>query len=258
MVPSKISKETSKKINVLELDKLTLFFNELDAQNDQLCGGKGSSLALLTHLANNKVGTNVAFIVPQGFTLTTNAFVHQLKQNASLKEAILHIENIAYNRTNGNLEDACKNVSRFFIETPIEEEILDNIIKAYTILANNTDNSLQVAVRSSAIGEDSAESSSAGQNATFLGVQGRNAVLLAVQKCWASLFTVQSVTYRIQNIQPINTKMAVVIQKMIASDCAGVLFSQYFQDPSKLLVTANWGLGEVSADLRIKCTVCKK
>lgn len=245
---NEITKETSKKTNVWKLETHTLFFNEPNAQSEQLCGGKGSSLAFLTQLANNEVGKNVAFIVPQGFTLTTEAFDHQIKHNPRLKEAITNIENIAYHRSNGNLDDACKELSNLFIETSIEEKILDKMKKTFTMLTNNTGSSLKVAVRSSAIGEDSVESSSAGQNETFLGVQGIDEVLAAVQKCWASLFTAQSVTYRIQNLQPINTKMAVVIQKMIAPDCAGVLFTQHpvTRDPSKLLVTANYGLGEVS------------
>lgn len=248
ILPNEAKKEAPKKTNVWKLETLTLFFNEPDAQSEQLCGGKGSSLAFLTQLANNEVGKNVAFIVPQGFTVTTDAFDHQMKHNPCLKEAITNIENIAYRRCDGNLDDACKELSKIFIETSIEEKILDKIKTAFTMLTNNTGASLKVAVRSSAIGEDGTESSSAGQNETFLGVQGFDELLVAVQKCWASLFSAQSVSYRIQNLQPIGTKMAVVIQKMIAPDCAGVLFTQHpvTRDPSKLLVTANYGLGEVS------------
>lgn len=254
VLPIRMKKEAPKKTNIWKLETLTLFFNEPDAQSEQLCGGKGSSLAFLTQLANNEVGKNVAFIVPQGFTVTTEAFDHQMKQNPHLKQAITKIENIAYRRSDGNLEDACKEISKMFIDTSVEEKILDKIRTAFTMLTNNTGSSLKVAVRSSAIGEDGTESSSAGQNETFLGVRGIDEVLTAVQKCWASLFTTQSVTYRIQNIQPINTKMAVVIQKMIAPDCAGVLFTQHpvTRDPSKLLVTANYGLGEVSIVLVIE------
>lgn len=250
MVLNEINEKTPEKTNVSKSEKFTLFFHDLDAQKEQLCGGKGSSLAFLTHLKNNESEQNVAFIVPQGFTLTTNAFDHQLVQNPGLKEAISNIENIAYNRIKGSLEEACEKASKLFIETPIDAKILERITKAFAMLTNNSGASIKVAVRSSAIGEDGAESSSAGQNETFLGVQDIDAVLMAVQKCWASLFTTQSVTYRIQNIQPINTKMAVVIQEMVAPDCAGVLFTQHAvtRDPSKLLITANWGLGEVSIE----------
>lgn len=40
--------------------------------------------------------------------------------------------------------------------------------------------------------------------------------------------------------------MAVVVQVMVPSDCAGVLFTRHpaSGDPSKILITANYGLGE--------------
>lgn len=238
--------------NVWKSETLTLFFNEPDAQCEQLCGGKGSSLAYLTQFANNHSTQKNEFIVPQGFILTTDAFDIQLKCNKSIRDAISMIESVAYNKTDGKLELVCEQLKTLFTETPIEIEIVNEIRRAYSILKNNTGSSLKVAVRSSAIGEDSAESSSAGQNETFLGIQNIDQVLIAIRKCWASLFTVQSVTYRIQNIQPINTKMSVVIQTMVAPDCAGVLFTQHpvSNDPSKLLITANYGLGEVSDLMR--------
>lgn len=40
--------------------------------------------------------------------------------------------------------------------------------------------------------------------------------------------------------------MGVVIQKMVPAECAGVLFSRFPTngDPSKIMITANYGLGE--------------
>jgi len=105
---------------------------------------------------------------------------------------------------------------------------------------------LRFAVRSSAIGEDSDDASSAGQNETFLGLRNLTEILDSIKLCWASLFTYQSVEYRRQHIQPVNTEMAVVVQIMVPADCAGVLFTRHpaSGDPSKILITANYGLGE--------------
>jgi len=61
----------------------------------------------------------------------------------------------------------------------------------------------RLAVRSSAIGEDSEELSSAGQNATVLGCRGFDAVLRGLSECWASLPTYQSVQYRHQHGEPL-------------------------------------------------------
>ena len=103
------------------------------------------------------------------------------------------------------------------------------------------------AVRSSAIGEDSDELSSAGQNETILGCKGLPSIVKAIQRCWGSLFAALSVEYRRQNGQQIFVPMGVVIQEMVAADSAGVIFSRdpLSGDPSKIIITANYGLGEV-------------
>jgi len=94
--------------------------------------------------------------------------------------------------------------------------------------------------------EDAEELSAAGQNQTFLGLRTNEEIFEAIIKCWASLFSFQSVFYRKQNIQPVKSSMAVVIQKMVDADVAGVLFSRHFLsgDPSLIIITANFGLGE--------------
>lgn len=105
----------------------------------------------------------------------------------------------------------------------------------------------RLAVRSSAIGEDSEDTSSAGQNETILGVTSLDDVLRSIAKCWSSLYTYQSVEYRRQHVQEIIVQMSIVIQVMIPSECAGVMFTKHPTngDPSKIVITANYGLGEV-------------
>ena len=53
-----------------------------------------------------------------------------------------------------------------------------------------------VAVRSSALGEDSEEASHAGQQESFLWVRGLEHVCDAVRDCWVSLYTPQAISYR--------------------------------------------------------------
>ena len=103
-----------------------------------------------------------------------------------------------------------------------------------------------VAVRSSALDEDGTEASFAGQQATFLGVSGEDAVVEAVHKCLASLHTERAQAYRRkQNVGGVPS-MAVVVQRLIDADTAGVLFTVDPTDPreSRMGVEASWGLGE--------------
>lgn len=103
-----------------------------------------------------------------------------------------------------------------------------------------------VAVRSSATAEDLPDASFAGQQDTFLGVVGAEAVLDAVRRCWGSLWTTRAVDYRQHNaFDHHNVALAVVIQRLVDADTAGVLFTR---DPitgsEETLIDASWGLGE--------------
>jgi phosphohistidine swiveling domain-containing protein len=104
-----------------------------------------------------------------------------------------------------------------------------------------------VAVRSSATAEDGTVTSSAGQQETILGVSGDAAVCDAVQQCWASLHSERAVAYRRrQGVSDDGVAMAVVVQRLVAAEVAGVLFTRDPMDPDggRMLVEASWGLGE--------------
>jgi len=83
-----------------------------------------------------------------------------------------------------------------------------------------------VAVRSSAIGEDSADSSYAGLYHTSLQVTGFEAVVEALKTCWASYNNAAASDYRASHggDRP-DGAMAVVIQQMVEAEWAGVCFT---------------------------------
>ena len=111
-----------------------------------------------------------------------------------------------------------------------------------------------VAVRSSATIEDSAEASFAGLQDTYLGVAGAASVLEHVRRCWASLYNEESVAYRRRLGLPERAlAMAVVVQRMVAPRAAGVMFtrSPVTGDRSVVAIEGVWGLGSalVSGDV---------
>src|SRR4051794_30578687 len=79
------------------------------------------------------------------------------------------------------------------------------------------------AVRSSARGEDSADSSFAGLYSTVLGVKGIDEVLAAVTTCWASYDNPEAGDYR-QRRDIDAGAMAVVVQVLVEAEWAGVSF----------------------------------
>jgi pyruvate,water dikinase len=104
-----------------------------------------------------------------------------------------------------------------------------------------------VAVRSSSVREDSAQASFAGQQATVLNVSGPSALLEAVREVWASVFDASAVLYR-SRLDETSTlpTMAVVVQRMVDAEVAGVLFTRNPIDDraDEALICAAYGLGE--------------
>jgi len=111
-----------------------------------------------------------------------------------------------------------------------------------------------VAVRSSAVGEDSADHSFAGQHDSYLNVEGGDALVDAVVRCWASAFTARALAYRrMRGIGLDRVAMGVVIQPMVVGPVSGVMFTVHpvSGDRDRILISAAYGLGEgvVSGEL---------
>ncbi|XP_022901030.2 rifampicin phosphotransferase-like [Onthophagus taurus] len=216
--------------------------NSSECLDLSLTGGKGNSLGLLSNITSN------FFKVPSGFVITVSAFNQQLSSSQRLKQAINRLEVACYGKSNLKIEDVCADVVEIFSNEPVFDGLVKTVeeeIKNLNDEINSDEKNWKWAVRSSGIGEDSEELSTAGQNSTYLGCRDAD-VLSAVRKCWGSLFQFHSVQYRIQHGLPVSAEMAVVVQKTVPADCAGVLFTCHptSGDPSEMIITSNFGLGE--------------
>ena len=103
-----------------------------------------------------------------------------------------------------------------------------------------------VAVRSSALGEDSSDATFAGQQESFLWVRGVEQVCDAVRDCWVSLYTPRAISYRAAlGAGGPEQAMGVTVQLMVDAGVSGVLFTcnPVSGDPSMVAVNASWGLG---------------
>lgn len=104
-----------------------------------------------------------------------------------------------------------------------------------------------VAVRSSALGEDSKELSYAGMLDTRLFQRTDQEITDSVLHCWASIFTDRAVAYRnMRNIPQEDVSMAVVVQEMIDGQVSGVTFTvnPMTRYADEMLITSVFGLGE--------------
>lgn len=102
-----------------------------------------------------------------------------------------------------------------------------------------------IAARSSAVGEDSARASFAGQHLTCLNVASADAAIDALRRIRASGRSESAIAYRARVGVTGEPRVGVVLQRLIAADVAGVLFTR---DPTngadERVIEASWGLGE--------------
>ncbi|MFZ4714637.1 MAG: PEP/pyruvate-binding domain-containing protein [Bacteriovoracaceae bacterium] len=195
-------------------------------------GGKATNMARL-----EKCGVSV----PPWFCVSNNAFEHFL----------LSIENTYDKPKLWNLSH--EQVEKIFIEAPLPEEIKKAVVDGLAQM--NLPSGVSYAVRSSGVGEDSAEHSFAGQFSSYLHQKNIDQILASLKLCWASAFTERARVYRQERkISTTHFKMGVVIQKMLHADVAGVAFSRdpiHPMDRDQLVVSSVWGLGEglVSGEL---------
>ena len=197
-----------------------------------LVGGKGANLA---HLVR------AGFAVPGGFLITTQAYRNFVEEN-KLAEWVLAT---APHEPVGNtriLDQAASEIRERF-STGVFPDFLEQAIReAYTVLG-----SPPVAVRSSATAEDLPEMSFAGQQDTYLNIIGQDALIDAVINCWSSLWTARAMGYRIRNgLTHEELALAVVVQEMVPSEVAGVLFTAnpLTGKRSEIVIDATLGLGE--------------
>ena len=219
---------------------------------DAGAGAVGGKAASLGELARAGVA------VPPGFAVTAGAFtaaMAALDPDGAMRAGIEGLPA-------GDLAEIARVAARFrgvIAEAPLPSGVAVAIEESYATLGGTPD----VAVRSSATVEDSAEASFAGLQDTYLGVSGPAPVLDHVRRCWASMYNDESVAYRRRlGLPETGVAMAVVVQRMVAPRAAGVMFtrSPVTGDRSVVAIEGTWGLGSalVSGDVTPDAWVISK
>jgi pyruvate,water dikinase len=102
----------------------------------------------------------------------------------------------------------------------------------------------RLAVRSSAVGEDSGSASFAGQHVTILNV-ARAGLARAVHAVWASARSDAATAYRERRGLDREPAIGVVVQQLVEPVAAGVLFTRNpVTGARERMIEAAWGLGE--------------
>lgn len=209
----------------------TLPFSAISSKDVARAGGKGASLGEMTA---------AGIPVPPGFIVLAKTYADFFAKTGVQAEITAQLDRV--NTEDINSVDRASNVIRDILrDTPMPADLEQELFEAFASLECT-----YVAVRSSATAEDSDIASWAGELDTFLYVT-RDKLLDAVKECWMSLFTPRAIVYRFEKkLKDAEVHVAVVVQKMVNSEVAGVCFTVHpvTEDRNQMIIEAAYGLGE--------------
>jgi pyruvate,water dikinase len=217
----------------------TVMLPDIPADGEALAGGKALNLST--------IGTQFHIPMPKGFVVTTNAFHYFIEYNNLRKSIDRKLSQLDINSTE-SLDTASHELHELIKKASIPPAIAEAIHSAFKTLQEPVDKQVKVAVRSSAVGEDT-RSSFAGQYLTELNIS-QEEILASYQKVIASKYSPWALYYRINyGLSDIETPMAVLVLEMIDAKASGILYTKNLETSAanQLSVHAIRGLGELLA-----------
>ena len=220
----------------------TLPFEKINLTHLPDVGGKNASLG---EMFNNLKPLGVE--VPDGFAVTVESYHYFLAKN-QLKDRLQELLDGVDSHSLSNLPEIALQCRTLVSNASLPDAVIKEITQAYYQLSG-VQNTIAVAVRSSATAEDLPTASFAGQHDSFLNIKGENNLIDAVHKCYISLFNDRAIKYRIDNgFDHMQVGLSVGVQHMVRSDAgsAGVIFTIDPESGFKnaIYITGAWGLGE--------------
>jgi pyruvate,water dikinase len=214
------------------MSEVILPFSEIQRDDFKTVGNKALNISLLQAQG---------FSIPNGFVVTTETYNKFLSENG-FKEKISEILKLTKFEYKKSVAETSKYIQELIISGKIEKSVQKGIEKTIS-----KDKKTRLwAVRSSALAEDLTEASFAGQQDSFLNVNTKD-VIDHIKLCWASYWNERAITYRHNTKIPhLDGGMAVIVQAMIDSNSAGVMFTAdpITGDRDKIVIESSWGLGE--------------
>lgn len=211
------------------------FLDEIGLDDLRQVGGKAANLGRLT---------GAGYRVPPGFSVKADAFDLFLGSGGladSLATVLAGLDFDDLESVDGALAAARSRME----ETPVPARVEEDIRAAYRRLAG--DGPTLVAVRSSVGTRDLAASSFPGQMDTYHNIADEEDVLRLVRSCWASCFSYRATVSRhARGIDHFDVFVAPLVQVMVPSEVAGVLFSANPLNgrEDQVVINACLGLGE--------------
>jgi pyruvate, water dikinase len=247
-----IEEKINRTLDVRQEPPLRELVLPLSQVHKEMADGVGSKMANLGEISANF--SEIA--VPPGFAITSAAYELFLSHNLLHDEInrrlqALERENIA------DLYRLSSEIQMLIIASELPPMLAEEIFQAFGELEERVGHPLRVALRSSAIGEDAADTSFAGQYRSELNVSHEN-LGTAYKEILASKYALTAVNYRLhKGLRDEDVPMCVGCMAMVAASAGGVMYSR---DPTDIrsdaiLINGVHGLaktvvdGTVTADL---------
>jgi pyruvate,water dikinase len=215
---------------------LVLPLESLSAASYGEAGGKATNLALMARGAG--------LPIPPGFVVTAMGFGRFLEEARLLRVIETILASLDPNDQE-EVETGSHEIQAMILEAAVPQVLADQVLAAYEALEARTIREVRIAMRSSAVGEDS-EASFAGQYVTRLNVT-KNEIIPAYKEVVASKYAARAILYRLRyGLDDRETPMCVAGITMVDSQASGVL---YTVDPARsesgvLKISAVLGQGE--------------
>jgi len=219
------------------LGRFTASLSEIDLGDLGQAGGKGANLG---HLLQ------AGFPIPPGFCVLARAYDIVL-ETPGLKQRIALLLQDVYFYDALDVEMAAAKIREAIVSTPLPGPIIEEVASAYRELVEAAGGDGLVAVRSSVGTRNLGITSFPGQMDTYHNLANVEEVTQKVRECWASAFSYRAMVNRhALGIDHFDVFVAPVVQLMVASESAGVIFTANPLNGRRdqMVINSCLGLGE--------------
>ena len=216
----------------------------IDAVNKEMSDFVGNKMANLGEIKNK-----LQIRIPIGFVITSAAYEKFIKENDLQAEIDRRFQSADADNIE-KLFTLSSEIQQLIIKSRIPDDLVDAVRHAYNKLESDTKGKLTLALRSSALGEDTQESSFAGLYRSELNIS-YDSIFHAYKEILASKYSLQAVTYRLnKGYKDEDISMCVGCMRMVDAAAGGVIYTRNPVDMAddSIFINSTWGLPKSVVD----------
>lgn len=216
-------------------NKHIFWFEEIGQEHNDIVGKKCANLGEMMRITPN---------IPLGFAVSTFMYRRFIEETGAAQEMASYVKGFGELKGKGIeiFTEMSQTIQGIIERKKIPAYLKEEIITHYEELCNRVGiPDVPVSVRSAGT------ESRPGMFDTYLNVKGVEEVLEKIKRVWASAYTARAIAFRVnKNIPVLGDEMGVGVVKMVNARSAGIGFTvnPITGDTSKVVIEANWGLGE--------------